>query len=409
TPLADRFDNVARAARRAGFNPTLFGYTDTGIDPVLADGPDDPRLDVYDEVLPGFSVGLRLPENQAPYLAYLESLGYDVRGRWLEVLASEPSRPAEHSHSAFLTDAYLRWLERQGPGWFAHLSYLRPHSPYAAAGEYSRRYREEDMSLPIPAGDELHALHRAALGNKLVAAPTAERELRALRAQYLGMVSEVDHQLGRVLEAIRARGEWDDTVVVVTSDHGEQLGDHGLLEKLAFFEESYHVPLIIRDPARSVAHGTHVERFTENVDVLPTLCELVGLEVPAQCDGSSLVGFLEGSVPEGWRDAAHWEWDWRYLFLRPGPLQHAEDLQRQNLAVLRTTSHAYVHFGDGSWKCFDLSADPTWRTEATDPQVVAGLAQALCTWRQVHLDAGYPSMLLSAERLGRWPEALARR
>jgi arylsulfatase A-like enzyme len=406
TPLADRFDNVARVTRRAGYDPTLFGYTDTGIDPLVADGPKDPRLDVYDSVLPGFSVGLRLPEDQSPWTAWLSELGYEVRGTWVDALRGEPDRPAEHSHSAFLTDRFLQWLDRQDAGWFAHLSYLRPHSPYAAAGEYAQRYDPADVGLPIAPGPDVHPLHRAMLGLPVVAAPTDESEMRALRAQYLGMVTEVDAQVDRVLDAIDARGEWDDTVVVVAADHGEQLGDHGLLEKLGYFEESYHTPLIVRDPRRTAAHGAVVSAFTENVDVLPTVCELIGAEIPAQVDGLALTAFLDGQAPQWWRDAAHWEWDWRYVSIARGVTGWPSDrvVERQNLAVLRSTTHAYVHFGDGSWRCFDVGADPTWRTETRDPATVLPLVQAMCGWRQEHLDRAYPSMLLGADRLGRWPE-----
>ena len=72
--------------------------------------------------------------------------------------------------------------------------------------------------------------------------------------------------------------------------------------------------------------------------------------------------------------------------------------------MVRTATHGYVQFGDGTWRCFDLDADPTWRTEVADPAVVLPLAQALAGWRQEHLDRTYTSMLLSPERLGRWPE-----
>jgi arylsulfatase A-like enzyme len=233
--------------------------------------------------------------------------------------------------------------------------------------------------------------------------------MRELRAQYYGMITEVDAQLGRVVEAVKARGEWDDTVIVVASDHGEQLGDHGLVEKLGYFEESYHVPLLVRDPRRPSVHGAVVEAFTENVDVLPTVCELLGAEIPAQVDGLPLTAFLEGTDPPWWRDAAHWEWDWRFVFIgsseRGWPLDRR--LERQNLAVVRTLSHSYVHFGDGSWRCFDLGEDSTWRTECHDPEVVLPLAQALAGWRQEHLDRTYTSMLLSPERLGVWPALAA--
>ena len=92
TPLADRFDNVARVLRRAGYDPTLFGYTDIGIDPLVADGPADPRLDSYDGVLPGFSVGFRLPEDQSPWhrVAHLARLR---RARALGRRAARRARP----------------------------------------------------------------------------------------------------------------------------------------------------------------------------------------------------------------------------------------------------------------------------------------------------------------------------
>jgi len=409
TPLADRFDNVAKVARRAGYDPTLFGYTDIGIDPMVADGPEDPRLSAYDGVLPGFSVGLQLPEDQGPWLRWLESLGYVVPTSWVEALRGEPDRPAEHSHAAFLTDAFEGWLANQEPGWFAHLSYLRPHSPYAAAGEYSALYDPADVGLPIAPANEVHPLHRAVLGLPEIAAPADEAGLRALRAQYFGMVTEVDAQLGRAIAAIRARGEWDDTVVIVASDHGEQLGDHGLIEKLAYFEESYHTPLLVRDPRRLRAHGSVVDAFTENVDVMPTVCELLGQPIPAQVDGLPLTAFLDGATPPWWRDAAHWEWDWRYVFIGRDSAGWPVDrtLEHMNLVVLRTDTHAYVHFGDGTWRCFDLAADPTWRSETVDPAVVLPLVQALATWRQGHLDRTYTSMLLAEGHPGRWPELSA--
>ena len=94
------------------------------------------------------------------------------------------------------------------------------------------------------------------------------------------MMTEVDAQLGRLFDGLRERGAWDDTLVVLTSDHGEQLGDHWLTEKLGWFDQSYHVPLIVRDPRREsdATRGAVVDdRFTENVDVMPTILEWLGV------------------------------------------------------------------------------------------------------------------------------------
>ncbi len=406
TPLDDRFDNVARMAQRAGYRPTLFGYTDQGVDPRLVTDPDDPRLSDYEGVLSGFDVGLDLPGHAEPWLAWLADQGHDLRDAE-HALVTEPDRPAELSQSAFLTDHLLAWIDRQDQPWFAHASYLRPHPPYAAAGHWARAYHPDDMPTPIPVGENLHGIHRALLGNPASAAPTDPAKMARWQAQYFGMCSEVDDQLGRIWESLQRSGQWDDTIVIVTADHGEQLGDQGLVQKAGFFESSYRILGIIRDPRRPAAHGNVVDEFTENVDLLPTIAHLLDEEIPAQCDGRPLTPFLDGEPAPTWRDAAHWEWDWRDS--RPDDRDDLWDrgADRCNLAVLRTTTHSYVQFGNGSWRCFDLAADPTWRTEVTDPAVVLPLAQSMLAWRSRHLDRNLTGFWLRDGGVGRPPFAPA--
>jgi len=278
TPLDARLDNVALLARRHGYDPVLFGYTDQGVDPRTVEDSSDPRLDTYEGVLPGLRPVRHLPESDSsPWITWLVSQGYDPGATWHDALRSEPDRSAELSQSAYLTSELLGWLDDQDAPWFVHLSYLRPHPPYAAAGEFAERYDPADCGGWIEAGANLHPLHAAALGVEASAAPTDPAALRSLRSQYFGMASEVDAQLGRVLAALKASGEWDRTIVVLTADHGEQLGDHGLIQKLAFFEQSYAIPCIIRDPRHRDAHGTSIRAFTEAVDVFPTIAELLAV------------------------------------------------------------------------------------------------------------------------------------
>ena len=112
TPLDARFDNVALAARRAGYAPALFGYTDQAVDPREATGPDDPRMQAYTGVLPGFDGVLALDDDQVQWREWLVSLGYTDAGSSHLALASEPERPAEHGVSAFVTDTAFEWFER---------------------------------------------------------------------------------------------------------------------------------------------------------------------------------------------------------------------------------------------------------------------------------------------------------
>ena len=406
TPLDSRFDNLALAARRAGYRPVLFGYTDQGIDPRLASGPDDPRLDTYEGVLPGFDAELHLPTELEPWLAWLRELGHEIGEDPEAALAGEPDRPAEHGVSAFLADRLIDWLHASPAGepFFVHASFLRPHPPYAAAGHWSTAYDPATVPSPVPPADVRHPLHELMATHPALVAPDGD-ELRSLRAQYYGMVSDVDHQLGRIRACLEALGRWDDTVVVVVADHGEQLGDQGLIEKAGFFEVSYRTVSLWRDPRRPAGHGRVVDAFTENVDVFPTLCDAVGVDVPVQCDGLPLTPFLDDEDPPWWREAAFYEWDWRdnLLGLKDFPWPWDRRPETWHLAVRRGPERAYVHFGDGSWRCFDLAGDPTWRTEVDDPAIVLAEAQAMLEWRLNHQDRTMTGFLLSDGGIGRFP------
>ena len=159
TPLDDRHDNVARVARRLGYSPALFGYTDTGIDPRTMPAG-DARLHSYEGVLPGFDPVCDLPEG-APFawLDWLRSRGTAVPEQWRE-FANQPAPGtqwrtqygAEETQTAFLTDRALDFLddsERRGQPWFAHVSYLRPHPPVLAPAPYDTMY--DPATVPAPA------------------------------------------------------------------------------------------------------------------------------------------------------------------------------------------------------------------------------------------------------------------
>ncbi len=405
TPLDARFDNLALAARRAGYAPTLFGYTDQSIDPRESTGPDDPRLSSYEGVLPGFDVGLDLNGDHRAWIEWLERLGYPRPADADAALELESERPLEHSASSFVTDRLVEWIEGQRGPWFAHASYFRPHPPYAAAGPFAHAYDPASIPSPLAPATSRHPLHEGLMRHPETAAPSGDDAIRAIRAQYFGMVSEVDHQLGRVWQTLEERGLWDDTWILVTSDHGEDLGDHGLIGKSGYFEGSYHILGIVRDPRHPATHGSALDRFTENVDVFPTLCDVLGIDVPTQCDGLPLTPFLRGETPPWWRDAAHWEFDWRFTRIPNGPHVWPWDrrLERQHLAVLRSERFAYVQFGDGSSRCFDLAADPTWRTEVTDAALLLANAQAMLTWRSEHAERTLTGMLVEKGGIGRWP------
>jgi arylsulfatase A-like enzyme len=407
TPLDRSFDNLALAARRAGYAPALFGYTDQAVDPRDTVGAHDPRLQSYEGVLPGFDSVLDLTGDHAPWVEWLATQGVDVSVGFAALISTESERHESLSLSMFMTDQYFDWLDRQQPGWFCHLSYLRPHSPYSAAGSFANMYDPAQMPMPIAPEDDRHPLHEFALNYRVTQAPTDEEKLRRMKANYFGMISEVDSQLVRVWKRLRERDEWDDTLIILSSDHGEMLGDHGLKEKVGYWEQSYHIPCIVRDPGRAQRHGATVNAFTENVDIFPTLCELLGLPAPTQCDGHSLAPFLDDAPPKKWRTAATWEFDWSsYLLDRTSPTWSPE-LVQCSLVTRRTESHALVQLADGTALCFDLRADPTWRTQTSDPSVILDLSRELHAWRMQKNRHHFTGFLVDKGGIGRWPEGVA--
>ena len=416
-PLADDLPMLSRELRSLGYRPTLFGYTDTALDPRTLD-PGDPRLNRWELPMSGFELGVLLDESIGPWLEWLAAAGYDVPGPdrpediYIPADVAVPAgrgamwRPAvydaEHTESAFVTEQALAWLDgavaRDEP-WCAHLSYLRPHPPYLAPAPYHDMYDPADAP-PVwrhPSPEQEAALHpflAGALG--VVPSPRDELDQRQLQATYYGMITEVDHALGVFLDGLERSGQADDTIVVVTSDHGEQLGDHWLVEKLGFFDQSYRIPLIVRWPGMQGPAGRVVDAFTENVDVLPTLVDLCGGTVPEFCDGASLRPFLDrdlagAAAPEGWRDAVVTQFDFR----DPGStvIEELFGLRQDQCAisVLRDRHGKYVQFAGGLPPLFfDLDEDPGELTDrATDPgraAEVLGYAQRLLALHLEHTD-----------------------
>ncbi|UVK40181.1 alkaline phosphatase family protein [Mesorhizobium sp. AR10] len=422
TPLDARHDNIALQARSLGYDPTLFGYTDVSLDPrTLA--PGDPRLKTYEGVLPGFTVRQLLPEHQKPWLSWLKARGVNASAgfpdihRPVDEVAGSESNPVanappiyskDETPAAFLTGEFTRWLGEQEreARWFAHISFLSPHPPFIVPEPYNTRYDPADGPAFRRSGSwqgeaeshpylsyDMDRQQRAKFrpGTEGKVRDWGDDNFRRIRALYYGMISEVDAQLGRIWQAVKAAGAWDDTIIVLTSDHAEMMGDHFMLGKGGFFDGSFHIPLIIRDPRHGKAAGISIDHFTEAVDIFPTLLDLLGEEPPPHLDGCSLKPFVLGSKPQAWRDAAHWEFDFRSIADGDAERHFGIASRQCNLAVIRTQEFKYVHFGGGLPPLlFDLVKDPgELNNVATDPAYLAvrlEFAEGLLAWRAEHLD-----------------------
>ncbi|MDL2404332.1 alkaline phosphatase family protein [Rhizobium calliandrae] len=414
SPLDARFDNLALAARRSGYDPTLFGYTDTAPDPRGMD-PNDPHLTTYEGVLPGFSVRQLLPEHEKQWLSWLRSRGHDdatsrdihipVGAKPGEISNAPPAYSKDETQTAFLVDEFIRWLGERDEPWFAHVSFLRPHPPFSVPEPYNRMFapsegpafaRAEDcwmeqaahpfLAYAMPLIGKGGFIH----GGEGPASDWTSPDFAAIRATYYGMIAEVDAQLGRIWGALKDAGAWGDTLIVFTSDHAEMMGDHWILGKGGFFDGSYHIPLVIRDPGQGGGTGGQVQRFTSAADIFPTLCDRLGLVPNNHLDGETLMPFLKGAEPEGWRDAVFWEFDFRDIAEGGAERHFGLRSNACNLAVIRGQRFKYVHFAGLPPLLFDLANDPMELTNLADDQdyVATRLAYAekLLSLRARHLD-----------------------
>jgi arylsulfatase A-like enzyme len=423
TPLDARFTNLARELRKAGYDPGLIGYTDTSADPRGRD-PEDPALRTYEGVMQGFTPVLLLPEDPIAWLAYLRRLGYNVpaRGR---AGASQPVAncpdaeargptyapalyKAEHSDTAFATDAALDYIAaHKDEPWCLHLVYLRPHPPFIAPEPYNRLYHPDSVppfrrAASVEAEAAQHPYLEWHLSRERKAATMPEAHLRQLRATYYGLIREVDDQIARVIAYLKETDQYDDTLIVFSCDHAEMLGDHWYLGKDGYFDQAYHIPLIIRAPGGM--KGRVVEAFTEGIDLMPTILDLAGRAIPVQCDGASLALWLRGETPQHWRTEVHWEFDFRDVV--GGAPEQALGIRLDEccLNVIRDRQYKYVHFAALPPLLFDIANDPDERHNlAEDPRHAATMlryAQKMLSWRMVndertltgiHLNASGPT------------------
>jgi arylsulfatase A-like enzyme len=410
TPLDARHTNWAKEVRAAGYDPVLFGYTDTSVDPRGVDA-DDPWLRTYEGPLPGIRPIVMMGDRPKAWVEWLKAQNIDVPddirrayahrapGPDYEDGAPVPkplAYPADKDDTAFLTDRCIEYIREAESPFAAHLSILRPHPPFMAPEPYNAMYAPPDVPgfsrLKTPDAESAqHPWLAHQLSRRLFRAPADEKKLRRLKAVYYGLMSEVDAALGRVFAALKEKGVWDSTLIVFTSDHGEQMGDHWLLGKCGYFDASYHIPLIVRDPRVSAdaSRGAMVERFTENVDIMPTMLDALDLDIPVQCDGRPLAPFLRGETdPPRWRDEAHWEYDFR------DPADDAAErsldltLHQCTMNIVRSARYKYVHFTKLPPLFFDLERDPgEFVDRARDPDylpLVLEYAQKLLSWRMNH-------------------------
>ncbi|RIQ15742.1 sulfatase family protein [Jiangella rhizosphaerae] len=310
--LSPHEELFSRRLADAGYDCGLVGKFHLG---ACHGGRSEPRLD------DGFRV-FRWAHD--PYPGSSENAYHRwLSARFPDLYAATRDRTGEYTWDTLPTEAhYSHWIGEEtidflrssrqpDKPFFFVANFFDPHHGFGAPEEYTRRYDPATLPRPVTRDGELddkpaiftEASKESYAGHARGYADYSDDELMRTRAAYYAMVTLVDDEVGRILDALDETGLADDTIVVFTSDHGEMLGDHQLMLKGPFmYECAVRVPLIVRWPGRATP-GTRRTELVQWIDLGPTFLQAAGVDVPARMQGASLAPLIDGDGT-GWRDWA---------------------------------------------------------------------------------------------------------
>jgi arylsulfatase A-like enzyme len=309
----------------------------------------------------------------------LANSGADADGEkqngWLLAHADKPAViPDEHSETPYMTRRamdFIREAKEDGRPWCLHLSYIKPHWPYIAPAPYHAMYSESDVQPAIRSDGERqnpHPVYGAFMDMRVSRNFSREEIRHRVIPTYMGLIRQIDDQLGHLFRFLDEEGLTETTMIVFTSDHGDYLGDHWLGEKDLFHEVSVKVPMIVVDPSpeADATRGTVSSALVEGIDLAPTFIEYFGGTVPRHIiEGRSLGPLLRGAPELAGRKFVVSEYDYSMLDVRRSLGRKASECR---LFMIFDGRFKYIHAPGFRPMLFDLSTDPNeYRDLGEDP------------------------------------------
>lgn len=219
--------------------------------------------------------------------------------------------PFEHTNERWTGDetlAFLKDRDRDRP-FFAHMSFERPHPNFLISEELKDMYNPDDIELPesvIDAWEHEFSSKPEVVRKSLMERMRDKDHLKKILAAYYTLITVIDAEIGRVVDYLNENGEYENTIIVYSADHGDFAGDHGVFRKnIGIYESVHRIPFIIKYPRSPVK--VIENSIIESIDLYPTLCELCSVPVPEALDGSSILPVIEGKSPG--KEHALSEWD----------------------------------------------------------------------------------------------------
>ena len=290
----------------------------------------------------------------------------------------------EYTPTAWTGNETIHMLRSFGAGpFFIHSSFFKPHAPYTVPPPFDSMF--DAVDIPLPKQVTLDYIQSLPLPlQRLILRGTPVYDMDRTRLQwiwrsYFASIAMVDREVGRILDEIDRLGRAEDTIVIFTSDHGDQLLEHGLNGKNVFFEDSVRVPLMIRYPGH-LKPGTRTN-LAELIDLVPSLLEWAGVPVPPRVQGTNVMHereavFSENIIPEvitgGKQD----------FYFTPG--KGIKDIRHPDAKMVRTARWKLNYYPGHGGELYDLKDDPGEMTnlfkDAARQPVVREMKERILEW-----------------------------
>lgn len=251
---------------------------------------------------------------------------------------------------------------------FLKTSFARPHSPYDSPEYYFNLYLNNSQVPEAKVGDwaHIHDVEKDAVKPDAWRGVRNKQEIKKARAGYFGSIHHIDYQIGRLLTYLQENKLLNDTMIIFLSDHGDMLGDHNLWRKTYAYEGSAHIPLLIKLPDSFGLIEKHVGEPVLIQDIMPTILDVLSLQIPEKVDGKSLLPLIKGENCD-WREFIHGEHSTCYS-------------EEQEMQYLTDGKIKYIWFPRiDREQLFDLTHDPY---ECEDLTENASYNQILIMWRK---------------------------
>ena len=337
------------------------------------------------------------------YNEYLRARGYDsdnpwhdyansgidearnVLSGWFLKNAPLPANIEEpDSETPYLTRRGMAFIEAQGDApWCCHLSYIKPHWPYIVPAPYHDMYGPDQIQPVVRSQAEFDTAHPVLKGfmtNPIGTTFSRDEVREAVIPTYMGLIKQADDQMGLLFSWLEETGRMEDTMIVLTSDHGDFLGDHWMGEKTFFHDASTRVPLIIYDPSpeADATRGTVCDELVESIDLVPTFVDVAGRD-PKELDhileGHSLMPILHGRDRKALRDYVICEMDFS-----SSPLADKLGLGVRDAVMFMVADKKWklTHF-EGGFRpmLFDLEEDPDELVDLGESEAHAHVIEAM--------------------------------